>query len=154
MASTPLLDSWLQSLPERTREIIALAGETVERFDGNVKMAEVLASLSFMRVVDNEANPDPDMTTRDRAELLKVAGQLNKLAADLKQQRLDIMDKFENVTDAPRPAAISYMEVEAGIPEKIRRLAALGMTYEARMLAEQNGLLLEDLVEEVTVQDG
>ena len=150
MSSTPLLDQWLATLPEKTREIIALAGETVEKLDGNVKMAEVLASLSFMQAVEAANNPEA-LSPRDRTELFKMAGSLNKLAIDMKQQRLDVMDKYENISDVPRPAALEYLVVETGLPEQIRRLLALGMTHEANMLCEQNDLALEDFVTEPLV---
>ena len=133
-----------------------MAGETIEKFDGNVKMAEALASLAFMRAVDSESGRS-ELEPKDAAELLKVAGNLVKLSAELKRTRLDVIDKYENITDAPKPANIGYIVVEAGIPEQIRRFLALNMMYEAEMLAKQNDLDLADFVQdqsqEVEVQE-
>ena len=149
---TPLINQWLASLPARTREIIVLAGETIEKFDGNVKMAETLASLAFMRAVESEAGMT-ELDVKDQAELLKVAGNLVKLAADLKERRLDVMDKYENVADAPKPANMEFMVVEAGIPEQIRRLISLRMLDEAGILCKQNNLNIDDFLVDVTIRE-
>lgn len=149
---TPLLDQWLKSLPPRTQEVIVMAGETVEKFDGNVKMAETLASLAFMRAVEAESGLS-ELEARDQVNLLKVAGQLLKLSTDLKKSRLEITDKYEGISDAPKPANLGYMVVEAGIPEQIRRLIALNMLDEAKMLCQQNNLDLADFLVAIEVQE-
>lgn len=149
---TPLINQWLASLPARTREIIVIAGETIEKFDGNVKMAETLASLAFMRAVESESGLTT-LDTKEQAELLKVAGNLVRLASDLKERRLDVLDKYEDISDAPKPANMEFMVVEAGIPEQIRRLISIKMLDEAAMLCKQNNLVLDDFLVEVTIRE-
>lgn len=149
---TPLINQWLASLPARTREIIVLAGETIEKFDGNVKMAETLASLAFMRAVESEAGLS-NLEAKEQAELLKVAGNLVRLAADLKERRLDVLDKYDDISDAPKPAAMEFMVVEAGIPEQVRRLISLKMMDEAAMICKQNNLALDDFLVEITIKE-
>lgn len=151
-SNTPLINKWLESLPERTREVIAMAGDMIERFDGNVKMADTIASLAFMRAVESESGLS-ELDAKEQAELLKVAGTLIKLSADLKKERLDVMDKYENIADTPKPANLGYIVVEAGIPEQIRRLIALNMIDEATMLARQNDLDIAAFLEQVTVME-
>lgn len=151
-SNTPLITQWLASLPPRTREVIVMAGETIEKFDGNVKMAETLASLAFMRAVESESGQS-ELEPKDQVELLKVAGNLVKLSAELKKQRLDVIDQYENITDAPKPANIGYIVVEAGIPEQIRRLIAINMLDEAKMLCKQNDLNLEDFLIGIEVME-
>lgn len=129
-----------------------MAGETIEKFDGNVKMAEALASLAFMRAVDSESGRS-ELEPKDAAELLKVAGNLVKLSAEMKRQRLEIIDQFEHVSDAPKPANIGYIVVEAGVPEQIRRFVALNMMYEAELLAKQNDLDINDFTQTVEVME-
>lgn len=149
-SNTPLINKWLESLPERTREVIVMAGDMIERFDGNVKMADTLASLAFMRAVESESGLS-ELDAKDQVELLKAAGNLIKLSSELKKERLDVMDKYENITDTPKPANLGYIVVEAGVPEQIRRLVALNMIDEATMLARQNDLDIAAFLEQVTV---
>lgn len=129
-----------------------MAGDMIERFDGNVKMADTIASLAFMRAVESESGLS-ELDAKEQAELLKVAGTLIKLSADLKKERLDVMDKYENIADTPKPANLGYIVVEAGIPEQIRRLIALNMIDEATMLARQNDLDIAAFLEQVTVME-
>lgn len=152
MSMTPFLDKWIQSLPARTREVMIIAGDTVEKFDGDVKMLETLAQLAFMRAVEADSDMT-DLESEDKVALMKLAGRLIQASAKVKEQRVRIMDEFENLTDQPKPANVEYMVVETSVTEQIKRLLLVGMDTEAEMLARQNGLNVEDYRPKIEVME-
>lgn len=152
MSATPFLDRWIQSLPPRTREVMVIAGDTVEKFDGDVKMLETLAQLAFMRAVEADSDMT-DLETGDKIALMKLAGRLIQASAKVKDQRVRIMDEFENLTDQPKAANVEYMVVETSITEQIKRLILVGMHTEAEMLARQNGLNVADYQPKIEVME-
>lgn len=152
MSATPFLDKWIQSLPQRTREVMALAGDTVEKFDADVKMMSTLAQLAFMRAVEADSDMT-DLEAKDRVLLIRTAGRLLQASAELKEKRVRIIDEFENISDQPKPANVEYLVVEASVTEQIKRLLLVGMTTEAAMLAKQNDLDIEDFLPEIEVKE-
>lgn len=148
MASTPMLERWLAGLPDHVREVIVMAGETVEEFSSDVKMMSTLASLAFMRAIDSESGR-VDLKPKDQVELLKVAGNLIEGAAKLKEQRLQVLDTYENISDMPKPANMEYMEVSTSPALKVKRLLLVKMDIEAEALAKQYGINIEEVREQI-----
>lgn len=127
-----------------------LAGETIERFDADTRMASVLASLAFMRAVDSEAGRSQDnLEPKDKTELLKVAGRLVELSAKLKEQRLDVLDRYENLNDVPKPANLEYMVTTVSPKLQVKRLLLVKMDAEAEALARQHEIDIEDVRESI-----
>lgn len=139
-----MLEKWLASLPDHVREIMIMAGETVEKFDGDIKMATTLASLAFKRAVDSEAGR-LDLKPQDQVELLKVAGALIKTSAKLKEQRLDVMDKYDDISDIPKPANMDYLVVTVSPRIQIKRLLLVKMDDEAAAVARQHDIDIEEV---------
>lgn len=123
-----------------------MAGETVEEFSSDVKMMSTLASLAFMRAVDSESGRTT-LSPKDQIELLKVAGRLGETAARLKEQRLDVMDKYENINDMPKPANMEYLIVTTSPMLQVKRLLMVKMDTDAEILAKQHGLDIEEIRE-------
>lgn len=144
----PVLNAWLDSLPPDAREIIMLARSNVERLDGNVQMADALATLAFKRAVEAGSGVS-GLTPKETVDMLKVAGGLVATAANLKEQRIRLNDEFKGILDLPKPANLEYRVVEASPIEQIRRLVAMDMRSQAEVLARQHGVDLEALTNEV-----
>jgi len=139
-----MLEQWIATLPEEVREIMLLAGETIEKFDGDVRMMSVLASLAFKRAVDSEAQRT-SLEPKEQTELLKVAGNLIRGAAKLKEQRLDVIDKFDNISDLPAPANLQYMTITESPVGQVRRLLLAKMDMEAEAVARHHNIDLEEV---------
>lgn len=131
---------------------MVMAGETVEKFDGDIKMASSLASLAFKRAVDSEAGR-LDLKPQDQVELLKIAGALIRNAAKLKELRLDIMDKYEDISDIPKPANMNYMVVTVSPRIQVKRLLLVKMDDEAEALARQHGLDVDEIRQMIVDED-
>lgn len=125
-----------------------MAGETVEEFSSDVKMMSTLASLAFMRAVDSESGRTT-LSPKDQIELLKVAGRLGETAARLKEQRLDVLDKYDNISDMPKPANMEYMEVTGSPALKVKRLLLVKMDVEAEALARQYDVDIDTIREQI-----
>lgn len=146
---TPALNKWMASLSEDAREIIMLARTNIERLDGNVQMADALATFAFKKAIESGSGLS-DMSTRDMVEVFKVAGQLVNISSQLKEQRIRLNDEFKGILDLPKPASLEYRVVEASPLEQIRRLIAMDMRPHAETLARQHGFDMEALAAEVT----
>lgn len=151
-SNTPVLNRWIKSLPADVQEILMLARDNIEKFDGNVHMADSLAAVVFKRAIEAGAGI-ADLEPRDQIEMVKAAGSIIGLAARLKEQRIRILDEFKNISDLPKPAALEYIVVEAGPLEQVRRLLALNMVPQAQELARQHGIDLQAINSQVSVSE-
>lgn len=145
---TPVLNAWLESLPPDAREIIMLARTNIERLDGNVQMADALATLAFKKAVEGGTGVS-GLTPKEQVDMLKTAGGLINIASQLKEQRIRLNDEFKGILDLPKPANLEYLVVQASPTEQIRRLIAMDMRQQAEVLARQHGVDLEALTNEV-----
>lgn len=143
-----MLERWIETLPEEVREIMLIAGDTVEKFDGDVKMMATLAGLAFKRAVDSESGKTT-LEPKEQTELLKVAGVLVQGAAKLKERRLEVMDRFDNISDMPQPANLNYMTITESPAGQVRRLLLAKMDMEAEAVARHHRLDLELIRSEV-----
>lgn len=128
------------------------AQDNIEKFEGNVQMADVLASIAFKNAVD-AGSGKVAMDVKEQTETMKVAGKLVEIAAKLKEQRIRILDEFKDLTNLPRPANMEYVVVEASPREQIVRLAAVGMVEQATVLAEQYGVDMAEIHAELETHD-
>ena len=135
-----LSDEWLASLDPYLQELLLLASSSLEDFASNVRAADTLAMLTFRRAIDAVNNP-AGLSELEVSKRLELARRTNAQAAEVKAQRLEVLDRFENIADAPRPANIEYVVVTASRRQQIERLRALGYDREADELAAQG---LED----------
>lgn len=145
---TPVLNKWMESLPDDAREIIMLARTNIERLDGNVQMADALATLAFKKAIEAGSGM-AEMTTRDQVEVFKVAGALVNISSQLKEQRIRLNDEFKGILDLPKPASLEYRVVESSITEQIRRMIAMDMRQQAEVLARQHNVDFAALTREV-----
>lgn len=143
-----MLERWIAGLPDHVREVMVMAGETVEKFDGDVRMMSTLASLAFMRAVNSESG-HVELKPSDQAELLKVAGTLVKASAKLKEQRLDVMDKYDNISDIPKPANLDYVMITVSPKLQVKRLLLVKMDSEAEAIARQHDIDIEEIREAI-----
>lgn len=136
-----LSDAWLASLDPHLQEMLIIASASLEDFASNVRQADTLALLSFRRALDAVNNPAAlGLTEKDVQARIELARRANAQAAEVKAQRLEVLDKFENIADAPRPANIEYTVIQAPLRQQIARLRALGYDKEAAELEfEMNG---------------
>ncbi|MEK9736246.1 MAG: hypothetical protein VW239_02865 [Candidatus Nanopelagicales bacterium] len=124
--------------------MLVIAASSLEDFASNVRQADTLALLTFRRAVD-AVNSQGTLTEKDVQARIDLARRANAQAAEVKAQRLEVLDKFENISDAPRPANIEYTVVQAPLRQQIARLRALGYEREAAELeASMNGVTAED----------
>lgn len=134
-----LSDAWLASLDPHLQEMLIIASSSLEDFASNVRQAETLALLTFRRAIDAVNNP-AGLSEKDVQSRIDLARRANAQAAEVKAQRLEVLDKFENIADAPRPANLEYTVVQAPLRQQIARLRALGYEREASELeAAMNG---------------
>ena len=147
-----VIEKWLQGLPDHVREAIIMSGETVEEFSSDVKMMSTLASLAFMRAVDSESGR-VDLKPKDQVELLKVAGNLVAGAAKLKELRLDVIDKYDNISDMPKPANMEYVVITVSPKLQVKRLLLVKMDSEAEALAAQHDLDIAEIREAIANGD-
>lgn len=139
-----LSDAWLASLDPHLQEMLVIASASLEDFASNVRQADTLALLTFRRAIDAVNNPGT-LSERDVQSRIDLARRANAQAAEVKAQRLDVLDRFENIADAPRPANIEYTVVQAPLRQQISRLRALGYEREAAELeASMNGTTEDD----------
>ena len=129
-----------------------MSGETVEEFSSDVKMMSTLASLAFMRAVDSESGR-VDLKPKDQVELLKVAGNLVAGAAKLKELRLDVIDKYDNISDMPKPANMEYVVITVSPKLQVKRLLLVKMDSEAEALAAQHDLDIAEIREAIANGD-
>jgi hypothetical protein len=148
-----MMEKWLRSLPPHVQEIIVASGETLEQFDGDVRMMSTLATLTFMRAVDASAGKI-ELSPKDHTDLLRTAGLLVRGAAKVKMDRLDTNEKFSDIASLPKPANIEYVEFEGSPSEKVKRLLLVGMEEEARVMAKQYGVDFDQIRAEVEDQHG
>lgn len=125
-----LSDAWLASLDPHLQEMLVIASASLEDFASNVRQADTLALLTFRRAIDAVNNPGT-LSERDVQSRIDLARRANAQAAEVKAQRLDVLDRFENIADAPRPANIEYTVIQAPLRQQIARLRALGYEKEA-----------------------
>lgn len=130
-----LSDQWLAGLDPHLQEMIIIASGSLEDFASNVRAADVLALLSFRRAMDAVNNPQGLSETEVSARI-ELARKTNAQAALVKAQRLEMMDKFENISDVPQPASVEYVVVSAPARQQIERLRALGYEKEAVLMEE------------------
>ena len=128
-----LSDAWLASLDPHLQEMLVIASASLEDFASNVRQADTLALLAFRRAID-AVNAPGSLSERDVQSRIELARKTNAQAAEVKAQRLEILDKFENIADAPRPANIEYTVIQAPLRQQIARLRALGYEREAAEL--------------------
>lgn len=126
-----LTDQWLASLDPHLQEILLLAAGSLEDFSSNVRAADALALLAFRRAFDSEGLDEHEAIKR-----MEMARKALATAAALKAQRLDMLDKYENIADSPRPANLEYVVIQQSRAQAIERLRALGYEKEADELAE------------------
>lgn len=150
--ATPVLNKWVASLPPDVREILMLARDNIEKFDGNVHMADSLAAVVFKRAIEAGAGLS-DLEPKEQVDMIKAAGNIIGLAARLKEQRIRVIDEFKSISDLPKPATLEYLIVEAGPREQIIRLLALNMVPQAQELARQHNIDLASLTAGVTVSE-
>ena len=131
---------------------MVMAGETIDKFDGDVKMASTLASLAFKRAVDSEAGR-LDLKPQDQVELLKVAGALIKMTAKMKEQRLDVLDKYENLSELPKPANMDYLVVTVSPKIQVKRLLLVKMDDEAEAVARQHDIDIDEVRQMIRDED-
>lgn len=136
---------WRQSLPDYVKDILDVADDYLNDFAGNVRIAEALNELCFKRAVEgivaqeNEevefgAYSSPSLNEEDMFHRFKLALQANKDSAAVKAKRLEMIDKYEDVNDIPRPILMRFETVEAPRENQIERLKALGFYEEAEEL--------------------
>lgn len=130
-----LSDQWLAGLDPHLQEMIVIASGSMEDFASNVRAADILALLSFRRAMDAVNNPQKLSETEVSARI-ELARKTNAQAALVKTQRLEMMDKFESISDVPQAARVEYVIVTAPIRQQIERLRALGYTKEADLMED------------------
>jgi hypothetical protein len=130
-----LLQQWLESLPPNVREALTLTSDLIENFASNAQIAEALNQLAFRRAVDGMI--DPDLTEIDVSMRMTMALKANRLAAQIKQQRLEVLREFDHVQDVPKPMSVEYNVRLTDVDERIRRLRALGFENKAAMLEQE-----------------
>lgn len=135
---TMLSEDWLATLDPHLQEILVLASQNLEDFSSNVRTADALALLAFRRAVDAANTPGAaeDLILRR----LEFARRANATAARVKADRLDVLDRFENIADAPRPANVEFVIVQASPQQQIERLRAMGYEADAEAMAQRHGL--------------
>lgn len=82
-------------------------------------------------------NNPQGLSELDISKRLELARRTNAQAAEVKAQRLEVLDRFENIADAPKPANIEYVVVTASRRQQIERLRALGYDRDADELEAQ-----------------
>lgn len=137
---------WLDTLSPDIRAALDVADDVLNDFAGSVRMAEALARLAFRRAVQGvsqDSNEYVELGDEDNYEgiteydinaRMNVALRANAEAAKIKELRLQMLEKFEDVVDQPKPANIRFNVVETPKEDQVARLRAIGFYKEAEEL--------------------
>ena len=100
-------DRWFKSLPQDIQNVMTQTDELLSDFAGNVRMAEALNRICFLRVIENSTPIDgetPFFNSKD----MSVAVRANEAAARMKEQRIRMLDEFSDRVEKPTPALIRH----------------------------------------------
>jgi len=151
---------WEDTLPASIQALLDVRDSELGDFAEAVRSQTVLSRLAYKRALEAAAvetytggeivemgdsteppGSAPILKDRDITARIDVALKANKSLVDIKQARLDAMEKFkEKASDKPKPASITFHRAETSPSILVRRLLILGRKDEAKQVAKDNRL--------------